>query len=105
MHRNKDPGPAPSPAMHHILLALLDNAATPAHRALLETEAAVTGEPTEALATRIVRNADAWRQTIAQLTGLRRKAAALIDAQTDPDTIRQITDSAIAEITGPGAEG
>ena len=24
MHRNKDPGPAPSPAMHHILLALLE---------------------------------------------------------------------------------
>ena len=24
MRRNKDPGPAPSPAMHHILLALLD---------------------------------------------------------------------------------
>jgi hypothetical protein len=58
--------------------------ASEAERALIESEATVTGEDAGALIARIVRNADTWRSAIALLTGLRRAGDEAIDAAVDP---------------------
>lgn len=67
--------------------ALLDDRAGPGDLALLETEAALTGERAAALAARIVARAEAARQVIARVTGCRRRIAARLAAAESPEAI------------------
>jgi hypothetical protein len=67
-----------------------------AQSALLEGEAAVTGEAVIDLATRIVRKADGYRIIIAGLTGLRRKGETAIAAAKSEEEIAMV----IAEVVG-----
>jgi hypothetical protein len=70
--------------------AWLAASATPGDKALIEGEAAVTGEDPDALVVRILANADTYRAAVAALTGLRRKGEAAIAAA--------MTDTQVAEV-------
>lgn len=66
----------------------IDGTAAPEDLALLDAEAAVTGETRMALAARVVERADAYRALTAQLSGLRRRVTEAIEAATSRDEIR-----------------
>ena len=72
--------------------------ATEAETALIAGEAAMTGEAAGGLVERILKNADAYRAAIAMLTGLRRAAAAAIDAGEDPGTVDKVTLATLARL-------
>jgi len=76
--------------------------ATDEQAALLDGETSITGETTDALADKIILNADAYRAAIATLTGIRRNAETAI-ASAEPDDIKGIFDDTISAIRLVGA--
>lgn len=70
--------------------ACAEGQATEAEAALIEDEAAMTGEDAAGLVGRILKNADAYRGAIAMLTGLRRAAEAAIDAAGNPVAVEKV---------------
>jgi hypothetical protein len=75
--------------------ACAEGRATQTETALIEGEAAMTGEDKGDLVARILKNADAWRGAIAMLTGLRRAAIAAIDAA---DAMVSVEKTAVATL-------
>lgn len=80
--------------------------------AMIEDEAAITGEVPAALAAIIIAKADVFRAIAAKVAGLRRKTITAIDAVTDPANYEVVLVAAKAEavtlaaslgITVPGA--
>lgn len=65
--------------------------------ALIDAEAAITGETREALAATIIAKSDLYRQVVAAVSGLRRKTGAAIDAASDPYQYEAILAAAQAE--------
>lgn len=91
-------GPVPEdeklswPSKEQAARAVLAANATTEQTAMIADEAQVGGETSADLAANIVANADAYWAAIAPLTGLRRKAAAEINAaQTREDAIGAVT--------------
>jgi hypothetical protein len=76
--------------------AWLAGAAEAGQRALLESEAAMTGEPLDTLAGHILAKAEAWRQTIGRLSGLRRRTAARLQAAPDLGALAAALDEGLA---------
>jgi predicted nucleic acid-binding Zn-ribbon protein len=68
--------------------AYLADAASADQLAMLQAEAAVTGEAVADLAAAIVAMADAYASIAAQLAGLRRKTRAVIEAATTPAQVQ-----------------
>ena len=64
--------------------AYIAETATAAQTAMIEDEAAITGEVPADLAAIIIAKADTFRAVVARVAGLRRKTIAAIDAVTDP---------------------
>ena len=84
--------------------AYLSGDSTGEQGAILTGEAQQTGEQIEDLAARIIANADSYRAIIATLTGLRRKAAAIIAAmqtEVEIEAAVQETMSALAQAFHP----
>lgn len=81
--------------------ALKGGTADPAQRALLEGEAAVTGEAVDDLAARILRNAESWRLAIAWLSGLRRRTLGAVTAADDLAGIGAALTEGLAALTRP----
>lgn len=75
--------------------------AGPEQRALLDGEAALTGENPADLAARILRNADAWRQAVAWLSGLRRSTLAAMARAADPATVAAALAEGLAALEHP----
>lgn len=72
--------------------AVLDQSASAEQAAMIAAEAQIGGETSADLAAKIVANAAAYRGAITLLTGLRRKAAAEIDAaQTRQNAIGAVS--------------
>lgn len=63
--------------------AVVEGRADAVTRALIEAEAHVTGEAPDLLAARVLRKAQGYREALALMSGLRRKAAAEIAAAGD----------------------
>jgi len=81
--------------------AIADGTASPADRALLEGEAAVTGESVADLAARILKNAGAWRLAIAWLSGLRRRTLAALAQAPDAGGIAAALAEGMAALARP----
>ena len=84
--------------------ACAEGQATEAEAALIAGEAAMTGEDAADLVGRILTNAEAWRGTIAMLTGLRRAAEAAIDAAEDPAAVEMVAAATLQRLdtSAPG---
>lgn len=78
--------------------ALAEGRATEAEAALIAGEAAVTGEGADVLVVRILGKADAYRGTVAALTGLRRATEADIDAAPDAGAVAKVTQVALERL-------
>ena len=78
--------------------ACAEGQATEAEAALIEDEAAMTGEDAAGLVGSILKNADAYRAVIAMLTGLRRAAEAAIDAAGDPGEVEKVAAAALERL-------
>lgn len=70
--------------------AVLSGFASEADRMTIETEAAVMGEAAQTLAARIVARADEYQNTIARMTGERRRIDAAISAASSAATVAQV---------------
>lgn len=68
-----------------------------AQLALIDDEAAITGETREELAAKIIVKSNLYRQVVAAVSGLRRKSGAAIDAASDPYQYEVILAAAQAE--------
>lgn len=68
-----------------------------AQLALIDAEAAITGETREDLAAKIIVKSNLYRQVVAAVSGLRRKTGAAIDAASDPYQYEAILAAAQAE--------
>ncbi|MFN3971078.1 MAG: hypothetical protein ACK4L4_06865 [Gemmobacter sp.] len=65
---------------------------------LIEVEARVTGEQPDALAQRILHNAEVFRAAVACLAGIRRNSDALIAAAEAPDAVARIATEAESRV-------
>lgn len=63
---------------------------------LIEAEAAITGEPADDLARKVLAKAAMYEAIIARVTGLRRATEAGIQAAGSPEAVRQALDGALA---------
>lgn len=77
------------------LLSMPEGVSDPVIEAIIGGEAAVMGETNEALAARIIANADAYRSIVAHLAGLRRRTAAAIDAADTPQAVQACVDDLV----------
>ncbi len=84
--------------------ATMEGRATKAEAAMIEGEAAMTGESSVDLIGRILKNADAYRAAMAQLSGLRRAAEAAIDAAGDPATVEIAARTTLERLEKAAAE-
>jgi hypothetical protein len=85
--------------------AFLAGATSEEQDVILKGEALQTGEEISGLAVRIIANADSYRAIIATLTGVRRKAAAVIavlEAEAEIEAVVQETLRALASDGVPG---
>lgn len=69
----------------------------PDQLALIDAEAAITGETRADLAAKIIERSNLYRQVVAAVSGLRRKTGAAIDAASDPYNYDAILAAAQAE--------
>jgi hypothetical protein len=81
--------------------AFAEGNADPGARALLEGEAAVTGEGVADLAARILRNAEAWRLVIAWLSGVRRRTLTALALAPDAAAIAAALAQGMAALARP----
>lgn len=80
--------------------AVIDGTATEGQEALIEAEAAITGETAAELAAAVVARAQMFLQVLAAAAGVRRKYRALIDAVTDPYVYEELVPEAASELAG-----
>ncbi|WP_305986126.1 hypothetical protein [Roseibium sp. MMSF_3544] len=67
------------------------------HLALLQAEAAQTGETVDELSAKILSNATAWQQITGSVAGLRRSTFRALEAEADPVKYRAILETALAK--------
>jgi len=65
--------------------------------ALLQAEAAQTGETVDELSAKILSNATAWQQITGSVAGLRRSTFRALEAEADPVKYRAILETALAK--------
>jgi hypothetical protein len=92
------------PAKEMAARAWVAGEATEADRALIEGEAAMTGEDAAALARRVLDRAEAYRAAVAALTGLRRAAEAALEAAGDAGTVSQVTAATLERLASVAAK-
>ncbi len=86
------------PAKEAAARAHVSGSADAGQTAMLEVEAALTGETVDVLAATIIARADAYKALAGQLTGIRRAAEAAIDAAADADAIEAAVAAARQQI-------